>query len=51
MKEDYGIETNAIVSIDDILTYLYNREIDGKIIIDNNMKNKIEDYLNYYGVK
>lgn len=51
LKEDYGIETTAIVSIEDILTYLYNREIDGKIIIDNNMKNKIEDYLNRYGVK
>jgi orotate phosphoribosyltransferase len=51
LKDDYGIETNAIVTIEDILTYLYNREIDGKIVIDTVIKNKIEDYLNLYGVR
>ncbi|MDD9268421.1 orotate phosphoribosyltransferase [Paenibacillus sp. GCM10023248] len=50
LNDDYGIQTNAIVTIEDILNYLHNREIDGKIIIDGRMKNRIEDHLNLYGV-
>lgn len=50
LNDDYDIQTTAIVTIEDILTYLHNREIDGKIAIDKSMKNKIEDYLNLYGV-
>jgi orotate phosphoribosyltransferase len=51
LHDDYGIQTNAIVTIEDILDYLHHREIDGKIVIDGIMKNKIEDYLNLYGVR
>ncbi|MDG0791177.1 orotate phosphoribosyltransferase [Cohnella ginsengisoli] len=50
LNDDFGIQTSAIVTIEDILNFLHNREIDGKIAIDNAMKNKIEDYLNLYGV-
>lgn len=50
LNDDYGIQTSAIVTIEDILAYLHNREIDGKIAIDKSMKNKIEEYLNLYGV-
>ncbi|MFC3803863.1 orotate phosphoribosyltransferase [Cohnella sp. GCM10012308] len=50
LNDDYGIQTTAIVTIEDILFYLHNREIDGKIAIDGPMKNKIEDYLSLYGV-
>lgn len=51
LNDDYGIQTNAIVTIEDILNYLHNREIDGKIVIDGLMKNTIEDHLNLYGVR
>lgn len=50
LNDDYGIQTSAIVTIEDILGYLHNWEIDGKIAINDSMKNKIEDYLNFYGV-
>lgn len=49
LQEDYGIRTQAIVNIQDILSYLYRREIDGKIIIDAAMKKRIENYLAMYG--
>ena len=49
-KANYGINVHAIVSVQDILAHLYNREIDGKILIDDNMKAKIENYLKEYGV-
>lgn len=51
LNDDYGIQTDAIVTIEDIVNYLYNREIDGSIIINGQMKNKIEDHLNLYGVR
>ncbi|ULL14791.1 orotate phosphoribosyltransferase [Paenibacillus sp. H1-7] len=51
LNDDYGIQTNAIVTIEDIVNYLHNREIDGKIVIDGIMKNTIEDHLNLYGVR
>jgi orotate phosphoribosyltransferase len=51
LNDDYGIQTSAIVTIEDILSYLHKREIDGKIVIDGVMKNKIEVYLNLYGVR
>ncbi|MCY9662678.1 orotate phosphoribosyltransferase [Paenibacillus chondroitinus] len=51
LNDDYGIQTNAIVTIEDILDYLHNREIDGKIVLDGIMKNTIEDHLNLHGVR
>jgi orotate phosphoribosyltransferase len=50
LREDYGIETYAIVDIHDIVRYLYNREIDGKVVLDAERKQRIETYLQVYGV-
>ncbi|HYH02715.1 MAG TPA: orotate phosphoribosyltransferase [Bacillota bacterium] len=49
LQEDYGIRTQAIVNIRDIVNHLYQREIDGKILIDDEMKQRIEAYLAVYG--
>lgn len=46
----YGITTAAIVTIEDIVSFLHKREIDGKIIIDDAMKAKIDGYRAKYGV-
>jgi orotate phosphoribosyltransferase len=51
LNDDFGIQTNAIVTIDEVVSYLYNREIDGKIVIDTAMKKTIEDYQNLYSVR
>jgi len=48
IKEDFGITVHSIVTVYDILEYLYNREIDGKIYIDNSIKSKMEDYIRQY---
>jgi orotate phosphoribosyltransferase len=50
LQEDYGIKTQAIVTIQDILNHLHQREIDGRIIIDDSMKKRIEEYLSVYGI-
>lgn len=50
IKELYGFETEAIVSMDEVVEYLYNREIDGDVLIDDEMKAKIDAYYAQYGV-
>jgi len=50
IKELYGFETEAIVSMDEVVEYLYNREIDGNVLIDDAMKAKIDAYYEQYGV-
>ena len=50
IKENFGIITYAIVTIKEVVDYLYNREVNGKIYIDDNMKASIEAYYKEYGV-
>lgn len=49
IEEKYGIKTYPIVNTREIIDSLYNKEIDGKIIIDDEMKKKMEDHLEKYG--
>jgi orotate phosphoribosyltransferase len=41
---------NAIATIREIVEHLHNRKVDGKIYIDDEMKGKMHDYLEKYGV-
>ena len=45
VEQILGIPIYSIVTITDIKKYLYNKTIDNKIIIDNHMLAKIDDYL------
>lgn len=51
IKEKYGIEARAIVNMREVTECLYNREIDGKVIIDDALKASIDRYYDEYGVK
>ena len=51
VKELYGFETDAIVSMEEVVEYLYNRECQGQILIDDAMKKSIDEYYALYGVK
>ncbi len=51
IKETYGFETRAIVSMAEVVEYLYNRECRGKIVIDDTLKQAIDAYYEQYGVK
>ncbi len=48
IEDEFGIKTYSIVNTMDIIGYLHNRKIDGKVIIDDNMKCKMEEYMNKY---
>ncbi len=49
VRERYGFETNAIVTMADVIEYLYNKPYNGEIIIDDAMKASIDAYYAQYG--
>jgi orotate phosphoribosyltransferase len=49
IKEKYGFEANAIVSMADVTEYLYNKPYKGQIIIDDQIKVAIDAYYKEYG--
>ena len=51
IKEKYGFNANAIVSMAEVVEYLYNRPYKGKVVIDDEIKSRIDAYYETYGVK
>ena len=52
IRETYGFETAAIVSMEDVVGYLYGRETaDGRVLIDDAVKASIDAYYEQYGAK
>ena len=51
VKELYGFETNAIVTMAEVVEHLYNRECNGKVVIDDKLKAAIDAYYSQYGAK
>ena len=51
IKEKYGFDANAIVSMADVIEHLYNKPYNGKVYIDDTLKASIDAYYAQYGVK
>lgn len=51
IKENYGIETTAIVTMEEVVKHLYNKPYKGKIIIDDKLKEAIDSYYELYGAE
>ncbi len=51
IKELYGFDANAIVTMEDVVEYLYNKPYKGKIYINDEMKAAIDRYYAQYGVR
>lgn len=51
ITELYGFPARAIVTMDEVAEYLYNRECQGRIIIDDTLKTAIDAYYKTYGVR
>ena len=51
IKELYGIEANAIVSMAEVTEHLYNKECGGRVVIDDQIKAAIDAYYEQYGVR
>ena len=51
LREEYGIAVYPIVTVRQIIDFLHNRPIDGKVYIDDAMRARMEEYLRQYGAK
>ena len=51
IKELYGIEANAIVSMAEVTEHLYNKECGGRVVIDDQIKAAIDAYYEQYGAR
>ena len=51
LREDHGISVYPIVTVREIISFLHNRPVDGKIYIDDAMKALMEAYLAEYGAR
>lgn len=51
IQDKFGIEAAAIVTMEEVIEHLYNKEYKGKVIIDDGLKKKIDAYYEQYGVK
>jgi len=51
IKEKYGFDANAIVTMAEVVEHLYNKPYQGKIYIDDTLKAAIDGYYDQYGVK
>ncbi len=51
IKEKYGFETGAIVTMEEVVTCLYNKPVGGEIYIDDDIKGRIDAYYETYGAK
>lgn len=51
IKELYGFQANAIVTMDEVVEHLYNKPCGGEIVIDDTIKSAIDAYYEEYGVK
>lgn len=49
LHEEFGMTTGAIVTLDEIVSYLHNRPIDGSVILNDDIKQKIDEYREEYG--
>ena len=51
IRELYGFPTAAIVSMQDVVERLWNRECMGRVVIDDTLKAAIDEYYAQYGAK
>ena len=48
IERDFGIRTFPIVTVRDILETLYNKEVDGRVLIDDAVRARMEQYMETY---
>ena len=51
IREIYGFDANAIVTMDEVVEYLYNKPYKGNIYIDDACKEAIDRYYEQYGAR
>ncbi len=49
IKEKYGFEAKAIVTMEEVTEHLYNRTCQGRVVIDDTVKKAMDSYYAQYG--
>jgi orotate phosphoribosyltransferase len=51
LRQDFGLQVFPIVTVREVIDFLHNNPVDGKVYIDDGMKARMEDYLAEYGAR
>ena len=51
LRQDFDLQVFPIVTVREVISLLHNNPVDGKVYIDDEVKNKMEGYLAQYGAK
>ena len=51
IEQDFGLRTAAIVTMQEVIEHLYNKEYKGRVLIDDDIKAAIDRYYEQYGVR
>ena len=51
IRELYGFDTASIVDMAEVTEYLYGRECQGQVLIDEDIKKALDAYYSQYGAK
>ena len=51
IQERYGFPVASIVSMAEVVDHLYDREVAGRVVIDDELKARIDAYYEQYGAK
>jgi orotate phosphoribosyltransferase len=51
IRERYGFDARAIVTMDEVVEHLYNRDCQGRVVIDDRIKAAIDRYYEQYGCR
>ena len=49
--KEFGLKTAAIVTMAEVTEYLYGREVQGKVLLDDGIKAAIDEYYRQYGAE
>lgn len=49
IQEAFAMKTASIVNLEEIVTFLHNRKLNGTVVLDNEIKARIDDYRAQYG--
>lgn len=50
IRESFGINIYPIVTLQEVVTHLHNRPVDGRVVLDDAVKGRIDAYRAAYGV-
>ncbi len=51
LEDEFGLKVCPIATVYDVIDKLHGREVDGRVLIDDEMKSKMEAYLAQYGAR